>query len=752
VAALTLNLLGPPSLQLPDGASVTPQPGGKILALLTYLALEGGPHTREELAGLLWGESTDSEARASLRQALKQLRTQVGDRIRVDRTAVELVGPLECEIREFRARVLQEPARAVSTDIPRFLAGFSVRNAPRFEEWLAQTRRELLRQYQHALGTLAREAMGQWRWREAAELAERWLTSDPLSDEAVRLAVEARYLSGDRGAALGRFNEYRTALRRETACDPSRSLLSLVQRVEADASPVASRPVTDEWYTRAPSFEASLIGREKEWRTLEQAWKAVGQDGGRIVLIEGEPGVGKTRLADEFVRWLGAEGGSVLRGRCYDAKSGVPFEPLVEVLRDGLTAPGLAGTDPEWLAEVTRLLPELRQRFPSLPMPAVPADSAEGWRLFEGAAQLILALASERSVVVWLDDLQWCDGDSCNLLRFLIRRSERAPVLWLATLTLGEADRDAPPARLSQVLRAKAHADVLTLGPLSEDELWLTVREMGHVSTPTGAKRFAQRLFGVTGGNPFYLVELLKTMFAQGLLAADQEGGQWTPSPGAVTGERREFPISQGVHQVIAERVERLPEPLRNVLVTVAVSGTGCPTEVLAHIHGISRLHAAALADALVERRLVNEESGAFRCGHPVIGRVVRDQLGPSRRREVHRALALALETLRRGGDSSSAGEIARHADQGGEQVLAHRFGLMAADAASQRYAYAEALSWLELAGRNASDVGGADEVKQAIALVLTAAGLSEAPAAAKLGGPITRGLEREDFDLPLRG
>ena len=144
----------------------------------------------------------------------------------------------------------------------------------------------------------------------------------------------------------------------------------------------------------------------------------------------------------------------------------------------------------------------------------------------------------------------------------------------------------------------------------------------------------------------------LKTMFAQGLLAVDETSGEWTALSGAVAGGR-EFPVSQTVHDVIAERVERLPEQLNEVLITVAVAGAGCRTEVLSHVHGISRLHAAAVGDALVDRRLVVEEGGIYRCAHPVIAHVVRDGLSASRGREVHRTLALALERwwrLRRAG------------------------------------------------------------------------------------------------------
>ena len=132
----------------------------------------------------------------------------------------------------------------------------------------------------------------------------------------------------------------------------------------------------------------------------------------------------------------------------------------------------------------------------------------------------------------------------------------------------------------------------------------------------------------------------------------------------------KEFPLSRTVHDVIAERVDRLPEELGEILITVAVAGgPGCRPEVLSHVHGISRLHAAAVCDALAERRLLVEDAGAYRCLHPVIAHVVRDGLTPTRRREVHRALAASLEVVTPAAEARSvAGEVARHAEQGGDR------------------------------------------------------------------------------------
>ncbi|MBA3317921.1 MAG: AAA family ATPase [Gemmatimonadales bacterium] len=748
-----LTLIGSPSVAHPDGERVTPQPGAKGLALLAYLTLEPHPHTREALADLLWGESPEVEARASLRQVLKHLRASLGGVVHCDRQLVELAEPVRCDVVDFLGKAELDPEAAVAIDVPRFLAGFSIRHAPQFDDWVAETRSGLLQRYVSALGTLARDAMDQRHWREAVERADRWLACDRLSEEAARATIEARYLAGDRGAALAKLAEYRAALLRETGCAPSTALIGLGRRIESDAGPVRPGPGSDQGYARAPSFEASLIGRAPEWNALVRAWKDAVKGGRRIVLIEGEAGIGKSRLVDEFLRTVVAGGATVLRGRGYDATATVPFAPIVEALRCALDAPGLAGTDAEWLIETGRLLPELRQRFPGLAEPEPTTDPTDAWRLYEGIAQLIASLAGERPLVISVDDLQWCDEDSCKLIQFLVRRLDPAPILWLGTTTLGELERDAPAARLCRTLRAKADAETIPLAGLREEEVWQLVREMGHVSTPTGARRFARRIYRITDGNPFYILELIKTMFVQGLLAADDESGEWKAAPSVLEGGK-EFPLSRTVHDVIAERVDRLPEELGEVLITVAVAGgAGCRPEVISHVHGISRLHAAAVCDGLAERLLLGEGGGVYRCLHPVIAHVVRDGLTPTRRREVHHALAASLEVLTPATDVRSvAGEVARHAERGGDHRLAYRSALLASEGALLRFAFAEALTWLDLASAVAGDRLETDEVDRRTAALMETAGWSETPATRRSRPPVTREIVGQDLDLPVRG
>ena len=177
--AAVLTLIGSPAVSTPDGGRITPQPGAKELALLAYLTLEPRPHTREALADLLWGESPEAEARASLRQALKHLRDSLGGLVEADRRMVRLVEPVRCDVTEFLRLAESEPEAAVAVDIPRFLAGFSIRHAPQFDEWVSETWSDLLMRYAGVLATLARDAMDRRRWGEAAERAD--LVSDTHS-------------------------------------------------------------------------------------------------------------------------------------------------------------------------------------------------------------------------------------------------------------------------------------------------------------------------------------------------------------------------------------------------------------------------------------------------------------------------------------------------------------------------------------------------------------------------------------------
>ena len=254
----------------------------------------------------------------------------------------------------------------------------------------------------------------------------------------------------------------------------------------------------------------------------------------------------------------------------------------------------------------------------------------------------------------------------------------------------------------------------------------------------------------MSDGNPFQVIEIVKLLFAEGLLAVTPVSREWVvpASISPTTFGCAEMPRS--VRDAIGKRITRLPYELRDLLATLAVAGRPVSTDALGHMHGMSRLRVAALTDALVERHLVEEQDGSYRMAHPVLGDVVRAELSAARRTELHRALSLALEAAARPERMGErAGEIAWHAERGGEPERAYRFALMACDQAAERCGYSEASSWLGLALRAAPEQR--DELDRRARALADLAGWSDAPPL-DAGEDVRVGISGRDVDLRVVG
>jgi DNA-binding SARP family transcriptional activator len=739
---IALRFCGHPSIRNgSEDGGILP---AKSLALLAFLSLEPGPRSREELTALLWGESPEDKASASLRQALSHLRTTFGTQLRIERTTVELDPGVASDVAMFERALARDPESALTIEIPRFLSGLHLKNSPAFEEWLEATQSRLMRKYRRAVVDCAKAAAARREWRRAAELAEKWLQMEPSSEDAAHLLVEARYLDGDEAGALGAYSEFRARLEAVEERAPNLALRELVNRIESGGSRVPTLDQNDDWHEFASSFSVALTGRRREWDVLLKAWTDARNGLSRFIIVEGESGIGKTRLTDDFSRWITTQGGSILRSRAFEEGQTIPFSVMLEILRAALNVPGVAGTDPVSLAEVARVVPEIRRRFPSLPQPGPAAGNT---LLLEAVAEVLMAAAEDHPIAVFIDDFQWCDPDSCTMVHYLVRRLEHSAVFWCGTLNPSGLGRDAPPARLVRAIRASPSTTRLELGPLSGEQVWAMIRELGHISAATTGQRFAARVHEVTGGNPFYVIELLKTLLSQGWLSVHPETGEWIVAD-RPEGEPDVGTMSPTVQEAIAQRLARLPDDLHAILMSIALSGPGCRTSVLSHIHGISRLRAATIGDALVERYLAIEDCGLYRCAHSVIASVVRAEMSTTRRREMHRAIALAMIAVAESGEGSAdPGEVAQHAEQGGELRIAYQYSLEASQSSRERSAFEEALAWLDLASSCASTPDQTSTVDRATASLLEAAGWPEAPALPRRSGVLA--LSRGDFDLP---
>ena len=740
-----LTLCGPVGLTAGGERVALP---AKCLALLAYLALEPGPHSRETVGALLWGDSPDDRAHGSLRQALTRLRTAVGNALVIERTVVALSPGFATDVANFCHLADTGDEQALEVDVPHFLEGLLLHDAEGFAEWADRTRAMLMRRWRTVLIDVARAAATRREWPRARLLGDRWQSLEPLSDQAAHFRVEACYLAGDRDGALSMWRTYRAARRTALGSEPSLALRELAARIESAPVGTSARPrIPTAGAPALPVFDAPLVGRAAEWQALLDAWGEASLGEPCVIIIEGEPGVGRSRLLEDFLRLSAMRGATVLRGRAFDAGRDVPYGATRDLLRGAIDAPGAAGTDAAWLAEIARVVPEMRRSFPGLRESS--GDAAAGRSLLhEGVAQLLLAAADEAPLVVALDDVHWVDGDSCQLLQHLVRRLDSTPVLWCATLALGAVARDAPGARLARALGALPSARRLRLAPLSRDEVWELIRSLGRVRHPQGGARLATRVHDLTGGNVLYVVELLKTLFAQGWLAADPATNEWTFTAGGVdvleAGEM--FP---SVREGIAERVAALPDEEHALLLTIAASGHGCEASLLSYVHGISRLRAAHTTDALAERHLVAEADGTYRCAHALIADVVLDSVGPSRRREVHRMIALALtEAAASVGRVANPGTVARHAEAGGETAMAHRYALLASERSAAQGTWDDALVWLDLAASCAATPSDTSVVNEAAALLLERAGWPSRTARLDASPAPPRSIGRADVDL----
>jgi len=206
--------------------------------------------------------------------------------------------------------------------------------------------------------------------------------------------------------------------------------------------------------------------------------------------------------------------------------------------------------------------------------------------------------------------------------------------------------------------------------------------------------------------------------------------------------------MSPTVQEAIAQRVAHLPDDLHAILMSIALAGPGCSTSLLSHVHGISRLRAAAIGDALVERQFAVEDGGLYRCAHPVIASAVQAEMTKARRREIHRAIALAMLASAEGADEPvDPGAVAHQAEQGGEPRLAYEYALAASRASRDRAAFEEALAWLDLASSCAVSPEQLAVADQATAALLEAAGWQESRPAPRRSGA-TAAISRGDFDL----
>ncbi len=442
MATLTMRLLGSPEITV-NQRSLSFRTR-KALALLIYLVIERGMHSREALMALLWPEISAPKAAVTLRVTLSRLRQAlqpagdvliaVGGKIGFDFSC-----PFDLDLAWLSAAVLPEtPTDSLTNilDIDRgeFLAGFSLPDSPEFDNWAAIQREACQRQVETVYDRLSQHLLSTHDSAAAVAAAARWVARAPLSEQAYRRLMAAQALNGQRPAALQTYQQLQVTLGQELGVKPSRETAVLADNIGRGRLG-EERPyrltVAEEGTTTLPERRLTLplVGRAAEHGQLVAAFGQVAQGGAQAVVLIGAAGVGKTRLVSAFQDWvlLNSPEAEIWQGRAFETGGRLAYQPVVEALRlrlEEVNAPEDLLED-VWLAELSQLMPELRARYPDLPLPLTGDANFVRARLFEAIAALGNALAARHPSVLILDDMQWANADTLDLVHYLAAALDR---------------------------------------------------------------------------------------------------------------------------------------------------------------------------------------------------------------------------------------------------------------------------------------------------------------------------------------
>lgn len=451
-----------------------------------------------------------------------------------------------------------------------------------------------------------------------------------------------------------------------------------------------------------------FVGRGAELEALRGAFDDAHSGRARVVMVVGEPGIGKTRTVEELGVYASVRGAQVLWGHSYEGEIGVPFLPFVEALRafvrtlsdDGQLLDPAAGC-----AEVATIVPELRDLSPRIPaLPSLEGD-AERHRLFDGVAAFVTAATRIRPLVIVLDDLHWADKPTLLLLAHLARRVRSSRLMIIGTYRDVELERSHPLAETISVLRREHLYERVLLRGLPLDEVRAFIEAVGGQETPG---EFAELIFRETEGNPFFVAEILRHLVETG--AIRHEGDSWVGTPESVAEN-----LPEGVREVIGRRLDGLSSDCNAALTVAAAMPGGFTVDVVGTVAELDEdtmldvLDEALAAQVIRERR---ERPGTYEFSHALIRQTLYGELSTPRRVRMHRRVGAALEHQYVESIEAHLPELAYHAYEaaaGGDVDKAVEYARRAGDRAMGQAAYEEASRGYQMALQSLDLATGAD-------------------------------------------
>ena len=680
---MKFRILGP--LEVIDSHGAIALQGAKPRALLTVLLLHANkPVSPDRLAVALWGEDAAPSAVKTLHVYVSRLRKALGDEDILVTTPAGYrlrVGPGELDTEQFESLVA-DGRQALA-------AGRPERAAAQLREALGLWRGPPLEDLAHdpfarsEITRLEEERSAALEARVQADLAagrhgellgelRQLVAASPVRERLAGHLMLALYRCGRQSEALDVYARTRETLSGEFGLEPGPELRELQRDVLEQAASLELRepPAPELLSGGDPALpfalpavlvtaadEEAFVGRAADLDALAAVYADAAGGRRRLVLVHGEPGIGKTRLAAEFARRAHEEGAIVLYGRC-DEEALLAQQPFLEALRHFVTTcppQELPARLQNASGELRRIMPELADRLPDLPAPLTGDSEGARSRLFEAVAALLCEVAQREPVVLVLDDLHWADKGTVLLLKYLARYPREARLMVLGTYRDTDVGTDDPLVAMLTELGREHHLErhsLESLDPAAVAEL------VGVHAGSEASAELCQTVYEGTEGNAFFVVEVLRHLAESGAVGEAQFGA---------AAEGLEVPDS--VKDVIAQRIARLGKEANRLLAAAAVLGHEFELQVLERLAILPEDELVDALDAAVRASVIEEiagPAGRYTFSHALIRDTVYGKLTATRRAILHRRAGSAIEEVHARDLEPHLGGLAHHYAQAG--------------------------------------------------------------------------------------